>query len=100
MKKIVRLTESELHKLIENSVRRLMEGEGGVCAAAQAGLGGAPNAGISANSAYIAPAGDVQRRDPYKVKDKVSDGMTEVDPTPALRRKDGEGGSISINRKK
>lgn len=109
---VYRMTESELHALIEESVKSVLEKRhgiklnedggmvGGAAANASGFMNGANNAQTSSNAQFDVPFGGVQRRKGYSPKgDKVSDGMTEVDMTPALQRKDGKGGSISIPKK-
>lgn len=101
-KNLVRITESDLHKMVREVVERILaeDGEG---AAMSGSFNGATNANISANAMYDVPfGGGVQRRKIYSPKgDKVSKDMDKVDMEPALKRKDGKGGSISIpkNRK-
>ena len=62
--------------------------------------GGGASAGATSDSAdrqgaYDVPFGGVQRRKGYSPKTKETK-MTKVDMTPAMKRHDGKGGSISI----
>lgn len=77
------------------------------CAGAmQTGSGNAPLGTNPESGQYTVPFGKVQRRKIYQPKDKNAGGdvtkqSSNVDMTPAMNRKDGKGGSISIpkNRK-
>ena len=111
MKQIIRLTESELHKIIDNAVVKCLQEEyvvsvkqinedggmvGGAAANASGFMNGANNAQTSSNAQFDVPFGGVQRRGIYSPKSKKSNKMTEVDMSDALKRHDGKGGSISI----
>lgn len=103
MKKIIRLTESELMKLVENAAMKVLNedgealGSGGMCGGAMSGGGGA-SAGATSDSAdrqgaYDVPFGGVQRKKIYSPKNKV-------DMRPTMKRHDGKGGSITISKNK
>jgi hypothetical protein len=102
MKKIIRLTESDLHRIVKESVYRILQEDG---------LGGATScAGVydTAGSDGTFEGGDAQKKQvtdvplggiirkghnlgkPTKKKDNG------VDMTDALKRHNGKGGSISI----
>ena len=62
---------------------------------------GATSDSSDRQGAFDVPFGGVQRRKTYSPKgDSVSDGMTNVDMSDALKRHDGKGGSISIPKKR
>lgn len=91
MNKIIRLTESDLHSIIRNTVYRILKEDG-------EGMGGGATAGATSDSAdrmgaFDVPFGGVQSRSIYKPK-------TNVNMSPALKRHDGKGGSISIPKNK
>ena len=96
MKKIIRLTESELMKLVENAATKVLNedgealGSGGMCGGASAG---ATSDSADRQGAYDVPFGGVQRKKIYSPKNKV-------DMKPAMKRHDGRGGSISIPKNK
>lgn len=100
MKKVIRLTESELHRVITETVKRILNEEGGIVGGAAANasgtMNGASNAQISSNGQFDVPFGGVQRRKGYSPKGGKSSKMAEVDMSPAMKRHDGKGGSISI----
>jgi hypothetical protein len=104
MKKIIRLTESELHGIIENAVMKILKEDGGMVGGAAANasgfMNGANNAQTSSNAQFDVPFGSVQRRKGYSPKGNKSSKMKEVDMNPALKRKDGKGGSISIPKER
>ena len=99
-KKIVKLTENDLYTIIKESAMRIVNDmineDGGMVGGAAANgsgfMNGANNAQTSSNAQYDVPAfgGTVQRKKKYSPKGN------EVDLGPALSRKDGKGGSISI----
>lgn len=92
MKKVIRLTESELHKIIRETVKRIIREDGVMGGGATAG---ATSASADRVGAYDVPFGAVQRRKGYSPKGKKN--INNVDMTPALERHSGEGGSISMN---
>ena len=104
MKQIIRLTESDLHRIISESVKRILseDGEGGIVGGAAANgsgfMNGANNAQTSSKAQFDVPFGGVQRRKGYSPKGKNSSKMTQVDMSDALDRKGGKNHSISINR--
>ena len=104
MKKIIRLTESELHGIIENAVMKILKEDGGMVGGAAANgsgfMNGANNSQTSSNAQFDVPFGGVQRRKGYSPKGDNESKMTQVDMTDALKRHDGKGGSISIPKKR
>ncbi len=95
MKQIIRLTESDLQIIVNESIQRILseDGEGGF-----AGGGGATNAagvmqGGGTNPSagqYDVPFGGIVRKKGYSPKgDKVSKGMTQVDMSDAYDRSPG-----------
>ena len=95
MRKIIRLTESDLHRIIKDSVSRILS-ETDCAFAMQNGPGPEHDPGAGT---FDVPVGSSVVRKKSPVGDKVSDGMTPVDMEPALRRGDSEkNGSISMNR--
>ena len=94
----IRVSDSALHKIIMESIAKVISEDGA--------MGGGATAGATSDSAdrqgaFDAPFGGVQRRKVYSPNgDKVSDGMEEVDMNPTLKRHDGSCGSISIPRRK
>lgn len=73
---------------------------GGAAANASGFMNGANNAQTSSNAQFDVPFGSVQRRKGYSPKGNKSSKMKEVDMNPALKRKDGKGGSISIPKER
>ena len=79
-KQLIRLTESDLHKIIRESVKRILkeEGVGGGatnCAGAmQTGCGNAAPGTNPEAGQYTVPFGKVQRRKIYQPKDKNDGG--------------------------
>ena len=104
MKKVIRLTESDLHNIVREAVNRILKEDGGMVGGAAANASGftngANNAQTSSNAQFDVPFGSVQRRKGYSPKGDNTSKMTEVDMTDALKRHDGKGGSISIPKKK
>ncbi len=99
MAKIIRLTESDVHRIVKESVERIMKDAGfksNLDEEAGAGGGGATNAaGVMQGGGtnpeagqYTVPAFGVQRRKIYSPKD------------PTLKRHNGKGGSISIPKER
>lgn len=87
-----------LHKIIMESIAKVISEDGATCGGATAG---ATSDSMDRQGAFDVPFGGVQRRNTYSPKgDKVSDGMAQVDMTPTLKRHDGSCGSISIPRRK
>jgi hypothetical protein len=102
--------EAMIDTFYENKkARAALKEDGGAtnCAGAmQTGSGNAPLGSNPEAGQYTVPFGKVQRRKIYQPKDKSAGGdvtkqSSNVDMTPAMNRKDGKGGSISIpkNRK-
>jgi hypothetical protein len=83
--------------LKEDGEGGMMGGDGG----SFDGSEGATNANISANAMYDVPFGAVQRRTIYNTKTQKNvnskKNISTVDMSPALDRKNGVGGSISVN---
>ena len=103
MKKVIRLTESDLYRIVRESIREIIKEDGGAtsCAGAmQTGCGSAPQGSNPEAGQYTVPFGSVQRRKIYNVRDNAKGDVTKqksnVDMSPALKRKNGKGGSISI----
>lgn len=93
MKKIIRLTESDLHRMIIESIHNILsedgEGAGGGGATNAAGVmqGGGTNPSAGQ---YDVPFGGIVRKKGYSPKDdKVSKGMTQVDMSDAYDRSPG-----------
>ena len=105
-KEIVRLSEQDLHKLVETAVKHILHEKfavnenggmvGGAAANASGFMNGANNAQTSSNAQFDVSFGNVQRKKGYSPKGKNGSKMTEVDMTDAMKRHDGKGGSISI----
>lgn len=96
MPQVIRLSESDFHEIIAETVRNLMSEDGAI--GGDAATPGATSASADRVGAFDVPFGNVQRRSIYKPKEK--DGkMKEVDMNPALKRHDGKGGSISIPKR-
>lgn len=103
--KIIRLTESDLHRLVKESVRRVLA-ETDASAAGGGALGGCNIMnGTSDESGGIAyPFGGVQRRGGYnsqrskKNSGDVTKQESNVDMSPAMKRDKVHG--ISMNRQK
>ena len=108
MKRIIRLTESDLHRIVRESVRRIIteEGEGGAMGGGFAG-GASSDVGLNANGTGDPSMGvaypfgdndDVIRRNGYNSHKKNKNGKKQENRKdffgPALSR----GGSISVNR--
>jgi len=98
MKKIIRLTESDLHNIVKESVIRILKEDGAM--GGDAATPGATSASSDRVGAFDVPFGAVQRRKGYSPKGNKSSKMSEVDMTPAMERKNGKGGSISIPKHK
>ena len=106
MKKIIRLTESELHSIINDAVKSILKeakfgkvNEDGAMGG-DAATPGATSASSDRVGAFDVPFGNVQRRKVYSPKGKKNDEMTEVDMKPAMKRHDGSCGSISIPKER
>lgn len=99
MKKIIRLTESELHGIISNAVRRVISedgeiGGGGATNCVGINVGGA--AGQAKNHIDAQPFGVKPLKQKSPVGKRSSKKVDQVDVAPALKRGNGKGGSISI----
>ena len=98
---LTRLSQKDLRDLVYETVQILVNEDGGIVgdAAANASgfMNGANNAQTSSNAQFDLPFDSVQRKKIYSPKGSKSSKMTKVDMTPALKRKNGKGGSISIN---
>lgn len=102
---VIRLTESELHNIVNEVVSKILKEEGGMVGGAAANasgfMNGANNSQTSSNAQFEVPFGGVQSRDIYSPKGKEKkSNMTKVDMTPAMKRHDGKGGSISIPKER
>lgn len=86
MAKIIRLTESDLFRMVKETVDSIMREEVAGGATSDVGLNGDGSGDPSMGVAY--PAFGVQRRKIYKPKD------------PTLKRKNGKNGSISIPKER
>lgn len=94
MKRIIRLTESDLHRILKQSVMRILNEDGAM--GGDAATPGATSASSDRVGAFDVPFGGVQRRKGYSPKGSKESKMTEVDVKPAMKRHDGQCGSISI----
>ena len=92
------ITESQLKQLVYETYMKLRED--GAFGGDAATPGATSDSGDRQGQFTVPAFGGVQRKEIYAPKDKVSKGMTEVDMTPALERKNGKGGSISIPKKR
>ena len=79
MKKIIRLTESDLHNIVKEAVNKILQendGGGGIVGGAAANasgfMNGANNSQTSSNAMFDVPFGGVQRRKGYSPKGKNS----------------------------
>jgi len=101
-KKIIRLTEADIHRMVKEAVNAIMEdGLGGTSSFSVNSAAGSLSDPTGQQKNHIdVPFGNVQRRNIYKPKGKDSGDITKqssnVDMTPALKRKNGKGGSISV----
>jgi hypothetical protein len=103
-KQIYRITESDIEGMVMEAVMSLIKEEGEMATMGGPSAGGTTNAcgtGEMGSGQYTVPFGGVQRR---KIGAKSTDDITKqesnVDMTPALNRKDGKGGSISIPKRR
>lgn len=106
MRKIIRLTESDLHNIIKETVKQCLQEDGatagGTGSAATNGSGffnGANNSNTSAAATFDVPFG-VQRKKGYSPKGSSHSETNEVDMSDTLARHNGKGGSISIPKKR
>ena len=114
MKTIIRLTESDLHKIIKEAVNKILS-EDGATAAGGGALGGSNlmngSSDESGGIAYPAFGGKSKKkgvggnpfnepilRQGHNLGDRTSEEANQVDMEPALERK--KGGSIAMNRQK
>ena len=106
MKQIIRLTESDLHNIIKESVRRILseDGEGaamggGVGGSAPVGGDGATNCAGVGNFQYDVPFGGLVRRTGYNghKKKKGKKKKNQVDMSDAFDRTGGNNHSIAVN---
>lgn len=109
MKKIIRLTESDLHNIISHCVSTFLneDGEGSAmgggatscCGLMTANFGGTPNSDESGGATYPAFRGKVLKKNTniYNAKGKENGKTNQVDMSDTLKRHNGKGGSISIN---
>jgi hypothetical protein len=101
MKKIIRLTESDLHNIISRCVSTFLseDGEGSAMGGGATNCGGlmVGSSDESGGVTYPAFGGKVQKRQIYNAKGKGKSKTNQVDMSDALKRHNGKGGSISIN---
>lgn len=114
MKKIIRLTESDLHNIIKSAVNKILA-EDGATAAGGGALGGSNlmngSSDESGDITYPAFGGGKSKkkvggnpfnepilRQGHNLGDVTQAKADQVDMKPALERK--KGGSIAMNRKK
>lgn len=94
--KILRITESDLHRIVKECVNSILNEDGATgCDSLMVGnLNGTANADESGD--ITCPFGTVVKQKGYSPKNK-STKMTKVDMNPALKRHNGKSGSISVN---
>lgn len=94
--KILRITESDLHRIVKECINSILNEDGTTgCDNLMAGnLDGTANSDESGGIAY--PFGTIVKQKGYSPKNK-STKMTKVDMKPALKRHNGKSGSISVN---
>lgn len=100
MKKIIRLTENDLHSIIRNAVDKILreDGAGAVGGAAANGSGfmnGANNAQTSSNAQFDVPFGGKPLKQKHNLGKKNDDFFGDT-----TKRHNGKGGSISIPKKR
>lgn len=104
-KKIVRLTEGDIHRIVEDAVNSILEDLGGTSSFSVNSAAGSPSDPTGQQKNHIdVPFGNVQRRSIYRPKKNNNSGNvtkqeSNVDMTPALKRKNGKGGSISVQNR-
>ena len=103
MKKIIRLTESDLHNIIKESVIRILNEDGLGGATSCAGVYDTPSStgeyeGGKAQSKEVTdvPLGGIIRKG-HNLGKRINKKENGVDMTPALDRKGGSNHSIAIN---
>lgn len=105
MKQIIRITENELHRMISECVRSVVNEMAGDGASSTFGVN-SPAGSLSdptgqQKNHIDAPVGKVQRRKGYSPKGNAKGDVTKqssnVDMSPALDRKGGENKSIIMN---
>jgi len=105
MGKVIKITENDLHNIIKESVNRILEDLGGTSSFSVNSPAGSLSDPSGQQKNHIdVPFGNVQRRKIYQPKDKSAEGdvtkqSSNVDMGPAMKRKDGKGGSISIPKR-
>lgn len=96
---LVRKTSGDMIGFNENTIREDASAGATNAAGVMQGGGSNPEAGQ-----YTVPFGGVQRRKIYSPKGDAKGDVTKqesnVDMTPAMKRKNGKGGSISIPKKR
>jgi len=102
MKQIIRLTESDLHRIVKESVYRILQEDGLGGATSCAGVYDTPSStgtyeGGKAQSKEVTdvPLGGIIRKG-HNIGKPTKKGNNGVDMTDALKRHNGKGGSISI----
>ena len=101
MKQKIKITENELKEIIKESVRIILEDIGGTSSFSVNSPAGSVSDPTGQQKNYIdVPFGKTQRRKIYSPKGDAKGDVTKqesnVDMSPALKRKNGKGGSISI----
>jgi hypothetical protein len=92
MKKIVRLTESDLHRIVEESVKKILR-ETDCAGVMQTGCGDAPKGTNPESGQYVTPFGpdkDTQDRHPGFSVDGKAKGKTSVISRPVYNPKSGK----------
>lgn len=105
MKKIIRLTESDLHNIISRCVSTFLNEEGTMggatscCGLMGTNSDGIPNSDESGGVTCPVFGGKVIKKNTnfYNAKGKGKSKNNQVDTREALKRHNGKGGSISIN---
>jgi len=104
--KQIKITEEDIRQIVKESVMTILEDLGGTSSFSVNSAAGSLSDPTGQQKNHIdMPFGTVQRKKGYSpkgdAKGDVTKQTTNVDMSPALKRKDGKGGSISIpkNRK-
>lgn len=93
MEKPIRLNHDMLHRMVMEEVVRILQEDGAF--GGDAVTPGATSDSSDRVGAFDVPFGVQSKGSIYQPKKKGSK-MTKVDMSPALKRHDGKGGSISI----
>lgn len=103
MKEIIRITESDLHNIIEETVNHFLQecdAPGGAFNSGASGDGNLVNGTSDPAGGAIFASGFVQRKKGYSPKGSSSGETNEVDMSDATARHNGKDGSISIPKKR